>query len=131
MIRYPGRLEAVDEPAELAEIGLAQRIGRADRQRHAVQHERGQRPGVFENPQGPPATDYEVLRDRLEPVDPGAAVEHARIVGGPQSNPVTEIGDDARHSPLSSIAGRESRARSPGTLRTTSTSSTRSPCHPA
>jgi len=54
VVRDPGGLEAPGERGELAEVALVQRIGRADRQGHAVQHERRGGARALEHRERPP-----------------------------------------------------------------------------
>src|SRR2546426_965626 len=80
-----------------AEVALAQRIGRAERQGHPVQDHRTARARSLEHGQRPAAVDHEVLRDRLEPVRPRRAIEHPREVRRSQPDAVPQIGNAERH----------------------------------
>jgi hypothetical protein len=91
VVRDPRRLDAVGEVRELGEVGVIQRIGRTERQRHAVQHDRRHRPGALEHAERAATPDHEVFGDRLEPVGACRPVEHLRKVAGAQADAVSQI----------------------------------------
>ena len=69
MVGHPGGLEASRESVEPRQIGLVQRIGRSDGERHAVQHHGVPLAHPREHVERAAALDHEVLGERLEPVD--------------------------------------------------------------
>ena len=95
VIRDPSGLEPPGEGLEAIEVGFVERIGRSDRQRHAVQHDRVALPHAGQHVERPPARDHEVLGDRLEPVDAGRPGEDPLEVIAPQADAVAEEGGPA------------------------------------
>ena len=69
MIGDPGRLDAAGELAHVYEILPVERIGAADRQRHAVHDEREAVANALEIMQRLAARDQVILGDDLEPID--------------------------------------------------------------
>jgi hypothetical protein len=92
MIRYPGWLEAMDEKSQLVEIFFIQWIGRAQRTRHAMEHEGRYGSRLLQDCQRASATDHEIFRDRLEPIDPRRAFPDTRVVLRAQADPMTKRG---------------------------------------
>src|SRR5262249_18531861 len=110
VIRDPGRLDARDQLAELAQILAVERIGRADREGDAVQDHRGIRAHALKHGERAATAHHVVLRDDLEPVG-ALAVEHSGIVLGAEADAVPQLlavrkhrdaGPGARPGPISS-----------------------------
>src|SRR5262245_10352953 len=90
VIRYPGRLDARDQLAELAEILAVERVGRADRERDPVQDHGGVHADALEHGERAATAHHEVLRDDLEPVG-ALAVEYSWIVLGTEADAVPQL----------------------------------------
>ncbi len=90
MIGDPGRLEAPRNRCKLSQITNVERVGRANRKRHAVHHDRILRPHALENFEGPATLDHEVLRDDLEPVHQRLLVKDVNVVGTAQTDAEAE-----------------------------------------
>src|SRR6267378_5054973 len=68
-----------------------ERVDRADRQRHAVEHHREVPPRLLEHRQRPAADADEVFADRFDPADLGPLVEEAPVVLGAEPDAVPEM----------------------------------------
>jgi hypothetical protein len=92
MIGDPGRLEAARDRCELSQITYIQRVGRTNRKRHTVHHDRISRTHALEDFERSATIDHEVLRGDLEPVHWRVIVEDVQVVGTAQTDAETERG---------------------------------------
>src|SRR5581483_5674064 len=92
MVGEPGRIEAIGERADAAEVVDVERVGAADRQRHPVQRDREVASHALEDRERAPARRHEVLGERLEPVDPRAALRDLVEVTRPEPDAASEEG---------------------------------------
>ena len=76
MIRNPGWLYFVRKRLQAVQIPQIERVGRADRQRYAVQDHRPALAYPHQRMQRPPAGDHVIFGNRLEPIDPRIALEN-------------------------------------------------------
>ena len=93
MIRNPDRPHMLGELAQLAQIGHVERIGAADRQRHAVHHHRPMRRYAIQHVRGIAVIVDEILADDLEPIDTplrGIGAHEVRKVRIAQADAVAE-----------------------------------------
>ena len=91
MVGDPERLRSIAERLQLGEIGAIERVGAADRERHAVHRDRVALGHAIEEVQGPPLRLHVVLAEDLEPVDGGGVLEDVCIVHGPQPQADAEV----------------------------------------
>jgi hypothetical protein len=87
----PCRLDAFGERAQAREIVAVEWVDRADRQRHAVQHDRVVGAHARQDIERSPASDEKVLRNDLEPIDGRARFEHVAVVRRPQADAIPEL----------------------------------------
>ena len=91
MVGHQCRLDALHQRAQVAQVALAQLVGRADRERHAVQGDRIVAPNALQDMQRPAAAIDVVFGDGLEPVDAARAVaENVLVVLRAQSDTEAE-----------------------------------------
>ena len=83
---------ALGELVEAVEIVLIEGRGGGNRQRDAVHDHRIALDDLVEHGERLSAGDHVVLRDHLEPVDVGVAVEDVAVVRRAQAEPEAEIG---------------------------------------
>src|SRR5690242_12815727 len=91
MVADPHRLDPGDQPLEVREVLLVERIDRADRQRHAVQRHRIVAPEGVEPIERLAARDHVVLAERLEPLDLAGRREDFLVVLVAQAQPETDF----------------------------------------
>jgi hypothetical protein len=70
VIGYDRRIDLVGQRPEPREVVVVDRIDRADRERHTVQHDRPALADVLQHAPRIATGDQEVLADHLPPVDP-------------------------------------------------------------
>jgi len=92
VVRDPGRLDALRERLELAQILAIERCAAADRQRYAVHRERIALADTHQIVQRPATGHQVILGQHLEPVDRGAGCEDRLIVRDAQSQSEAEGG---------------------------------------
>src|SRR5689334_18292933 len=80
MFRHQQRLEVVYQARELAEMGAIERIGRADRQSHAVQAQRVSIAYATQYPRKRAAGREVILAVRFEPTDTRLPFEHVGMM---------------------------------------------------
>ena len=96
----PGRLDVARERGQLRQVALVERIGRADRQRHAVQHHRVVAADRLQHAARVAARDHEVLGDHLEPADVRLGFDDVAVVLAPQTQAASEVGEHVGSTPL-------------------------------
>ena len=93
VVAEPHGPRARRQARELAQVGEVDRVGAADRERHAVHHDRIALGDAVEHLQRAPAGVHEVLGDDLEPVHRGLVLEHVSEVLRAQPQAEPEVGE--------------------------------------
>jgi len=85
VVRDPQRLHARGERRQGAQVARVEAARRADRHRHAVQHDRVACPHRLEHAQRLAARHQVVLGNHLQPVDAARRLEERRVMRGTQA----------------------------------------------
>ena len=91
MIGNPARVDGARERFQFAEVIEIERIGAADRQRNAVQHDRILLRDFLEHIARTAARVHEVFGERLEPIDVGLRAEDVAEMNGAQPHADAEV----------------------------------------
>src|SRR6478735_10598141 len=97
VIRDAESRDAPSEFAEFRQIGFAQRIHAADRERDPVQGDRSIRTHALQDVERASTAAHEILADRLCEISSQAVLQNRVVVGNPQ--PESDLGCSAWQSP--------------------------------
>ena len=93
MVGKPGRVGALDQALELAQVLAVEAVGRAEIHGHAVLDDAVLLEDLVEHLERTAAVDHEVFRDDLEPVDGRFAREDVLVMRHAQADADAVIGE--------------------------------------
>jgi hypothetical protein len=89
VVRNPAGIHLARQPFDFCQIVEIERIGAADRQRHAVHHDRIPLGDLLQDMPRPSSRIDEILRDHLKPIDGRPGPQNVPEMHAPQPNAKT------------------------------------------